>query len=98
MATIGGARAIHRENDLGSLENGKLADIVIVETKSVNMNPIYDPYSALVYSANASNVDTVIVNGKVIVEDKEIKTVDYKKVIKDITEFKKKVEEVAKTL
>ena len=98
MATIGGARAIHRENDLGSLENGKLADVVIVETKSVNMNPIYDPYSALVYSANASNVDTVIVNGKVIVEDKEIKTVDYKKVIKDITEFKKKVEEVAKTL
>ena len=62
------------------------------------MNPIYDPYSALVYSANASNIDTVIVNGKVIVEDKEIKTVDYKKVIKDITEFKKKVEEVAKTL
>ena len=98
MATIGGARAIHRENDLGSLENGKLADVVIVETKSVNMNPIYDSYSALVYSANASNVDTVIVNGKVIVEDKEIKTVDYKKVIKDITEFKKKVEEVAKTL
>ncbi len=66
--------------------------------KSVNMNPIYDPYSALVYSANASNVDTVIVNGKVIVEDKEIKTVDYKKIINDITEFKKKVEEVAKTL
>ena len=98
MATIGGARAIHRENNLGSLENGKLADVVIVETKSVNMNPIYDPYSALVYSANASNVDTVIVNGKVIVEDKEIKTVDYKKVINDITEFKKEVEEVAKTL
>ncbi|MDO4589757.1 MAG: amidohydrolase [Fusobacterium sp.] len=98
MATIGGARAIHREKDLGSLEVGKLADIVIVETKSVNMNPIYDPYSAFVYSANASNVDTVIVNGKVIVEDKEIKTVDYKKVVNDITEFKKKVEEVAKTL
>lgn len=98
MATIGGARAIHRENDLGSLEPGKLADIVIVETQSVNMNPIYDPYSALVYSANASNVDTVIVNGKIIVEDKAIKTVDSKKVIEEITEFKKKVNEVAKTL
>lgn len=98
MATIGGARAIHRENELGSLEVGKLADVVIVETKSVNMNPIYDPYSALVYSANASNVDTVIVNGKLIVEDKQIKTVDSKKVIKDITDFKEKVQKVAKTL
>lgn len=98
MATIGGARAIHRENELGSLEVGKLADIVIVETKSVNMNPIYDPYSALVYSANASNVDTVIVNGKLIVEDKQIKTVDSKKVIKDITDFKEKVQKVAETL
>ncbi len=98
MATIGGARAIHREKELGSLEVGKLADVVIVETKSVNMNPIYDPYSALVYSANASNVDTVIVNGKLIVENRDIKTVDSKKVIKDITEFKEKVEQVAKTL
>lgn len=98
MATIGGAKAIHREQELGSLETGKLADVVIVETKSVNMNPIYDPYSALVYSANASNVDTVIVNGKLIVEDREIKTIDSKKVIKEMTEFKKKVEEVAKTL
>ncbi|MGY0395469.1 amidohydrolase [Fusobacterium sp. SYSU M8A802] len=98
MATIGGAKAIHREQELGSLEAGKLADVVIVETKSVNMNPIYDPYSALVYSANASNVDTVIVNGKLIVEDREIKTINSKKVIKEMTEFKKKVEEVAKTL
>lgn len=98
MATIGGAKAIHREQELGSLEAGKLADVVIVETKSINMNPIYDPYSALVYSANASNVDTVIVNGKLIVEDREIKTIDSKKVIKEMTEFKKKVEEVAKTL
>ena len=98
MATIGGARAIHRENELGSLEVGKLADIVIVETKSVNMNPIYDPYSALVYSANASNVDTVIVNGKLIVEDKKIKTIDSKKAIKDITDFKEKVQKVAETL
>lgn len=98
MATIGGARAIHREKDLGSLEAGKLADVVIVETQSVNMNPIFDPYSALVYSANAGNVETVIVNGKIIVEDKKIRTVDSKKAIKDITDFKDKVQKVADTL
>lgn len=98
MATIEGARAIHREDDLGSIEAGKLADIVIVETKSVNMNPIYDPYSALVYSANASNVETVIVNGKIVVENKEIKTVNVEETIKEITEFKEKVKKVAETL
>ncbi|MEG0235105.1 amidohydrolase [Cetobacterium sp.] len=98
MATIGGARAIHRENELGSLENGKLADVVIVETSSVNMNPIFDPYSALVYSANASNVETVIVNGKIIVDNKQLKTVDVKKSIKEITDFKEKVQKVADTL
>lgn len=98
MATLGGARALHREHELGSLEVGKLADVVIVETKSINMNPIFDPYSALVYSANASNVETVIVNGKIIVEDKQIKTVDQKTIIKDINDFKEKVQKVADTL
>lgn len=98
MATLGGARAIRREHELGSLEVGKLADVVIVETKSVNMNPIFDPYSALVYSANASNVETVIINGKLIVEDKKIKTVDVKQVMKEVNEFKERVIKVAETL
>lgn len=98
MVTIGEARAIHREKDLGSLEIGKLADVVIIETQSVNMNPIYDPYSALLYSASAGNVETVIVNGKIIVEDKKLKTIDSKKAIKDITDFKMKVQKVADTL
>ncbi|MGL5054025.1 MAG: amidohydrolase [Cetobacterium sp.] len=98
MATIGGARAIHREKELGSLEIGKLADITIVETRSINMNPIFDPYSALVYSANASNVEFVIVNGRIIVENKKIKTVDYKKVIEATNEFGMKVKEIAVTL
>lgn len=98
MATIGGARALHREHELGSLEAGKLADVVIVETESVNMQPIYDPYSALVYSANASNVDTVIVNGKVIVKDKKLQTVDLPTIIKDINAFKEEVKKVAETL
>ncbi len=98
MATMGGARAIHREDELGSLEKGKLADIVVLETRSVNMQPIFDPYSVLVYSANASNVETVIVNGKMIVEDKKILTYDEKKNRKAIQEFSKKVKKIAETL
>lgn len=98
MATIGGARAIHRENELGSIEVGKLGDIVVIETKSVNMNPIYDPYSVIVYSANAGNVETVIINGKIVVKDKKIQTVDYKKILNDMNKFKKDVEKIAETL
>lgn len=98
MATIGGARAIHREDELGSLEKGKLADIVVVETKSANMVPIYNPYSALVYSATASNVDTVIVNGRVIVRDRELLTYDEKKSREMMKEFSDRVKEIAETL
>ena len=98
MATMGGARAIHREDELGSLENGKLADIVIIEVKSANMVPMYSPYSALVYSANASNVDTVIVNGEVIVKDKVLLTYDEAKSREMMLNFSKKVSAIADTL
>ena len=50
-ATAGGAKALHMEQKIGSIEVGKRADLVLVETRSANMFPIYDPYSALVYSA-----------------------------------------------
>lgn len=98
MATLGGARAIHREDELGSLEPGKLADIVIIETKSPNMVPIYNPYSALVYSANASNVNTVVVNGKVIVRNKELLTYDEDKARSMMVDFSEKVKKIAETL
>jgi cytosine/adenosine deaminase-related metal-dependent hydrolase len=98
MATMGGARAIHRESELGSLEKGKLADIAIIEVKSVNMVPMYSPYSVLVYSANASNVDTVIVNGEVIVKDKVLMTYDEAKSRETMKEFSEKVSAIADTL
>lgn len=72
MVTIDGARAIGLADKIGSLEVGKKADIVLVETDSVNMFPIFDPYSALVYSANASNVRDVFIDGKKVVADKQL--------------------------
>lgn len=98
MATMGGARAIHREDELGSIEEGKLADIAIIEVQSANMVPIYNPYSALVYSANASNVDTVIVNGEVIVKDKVLLTYDETESREMMIEFSRKVTAIANTL
>ena len=68
MGTKGGACALGAETEIGTIEVGKCADLVLVETKSVNMFPVYNPYSALVYSANASNVDKVWVNGRLLVD------------------------------
>lgn len=98
MATLGGARALNLDHKIGSIEVGKKADMVIVETKSINMQPIYDYYSVLVYSANPSNVSTVIVNGKVIVKDKILLTQDYGVLIKEFNKIKDKVVEAASSL
>lgn len=68
MATISGAKALRMDKEIGSIEPGKRADLVLVETRSANMFPVYDPYSALVYSAGASNVDTVFVEGTCLVK------------------------------
>ncbi len=76
MATIGGARALHIEDKTGSLEKGKKADIIIVSTESTVMFPIYDYYSALVYCASPRDVNSVIINGELVMEDRKIKTFD----------------------
>jgi cytosine/adenosine deaminase-related metal-dependent hydrolase len=94
MATIGGARALHMEDRIGSLEIGKLADIVVVSTHDVNMTPIYNPYSALVYSANASNVRHVIVNGRMIMKDRQVLTVDEEDARQAVVRFTEKVRQV----
>lgn len=76
MATLGGARALHREDSLGSLEPGKLADVIIVDKDATHMIPLYDPYSALVYAASPRDVRTTIIHGRVVMEDRRITTVD----------------------
>ncbi|MDR7080301.1 cytosine/adenosine deaminase-related metal-dependent hydrolase [Neobacillus niacini] len=72
LATCGGAAVLGLEKQIGSIEAGKQADFILVETDSVNMYPIFDPYSALVYSANASNVRDVFIAGKQVVAGKKL--------------------------
>jgi 5-methylthioadenosine/S-adenosylhomocysteine deaminase len=76
MATIGGARTLRRETQLGSLEPGKLADIIIVDTESTAMVPLYDVATNLVYSASPRDVRTTIIQGRVVMEDRRLLTVD----------------------
>lgn len=87
MATMGAAKALHMEDKIGSLEVGKLADIIVIDTKAPNMVPVYNPYSALVYSANSANVRHSIVAGKVIMKDREMLTVDETKIREEALAF-----------
>ncbi len=76
MATLGGARALHREKDLGSIEPGKLADLIILDHNSTALVPLFDVYSALVYAASPRDVKTTIIHGRVIMQDRRLLTVD----------------------
>jgi 5-methylthioadenosine/S-adenosylhomocysteine deaminase len=76
MATMGGARALHMEDRTGSLEAGKAADIIVLDHNATTMTPFYDVYSTLVYAANAHDVRTTIIQGRVIMEDRKINTVN----------------------
>jgi cytosine/adenosine deaminase-related metal-dependent hydrolase len=91
MATIGAARALHMEDKIGSLEKGKLADITVVDTEASNMIPIYNPYSALVYSAYPTNVEHTIVDGKIIMRDNEMLTVNADSIRASAIQFEDKV-------
>jgi 5-methylthioadenosine/S-adenosylhomocysteine deaminase len=76
MATIGGARALHMEDEIGSLEPGKRADLIVVDLSAPSATPIYDAASWLVYSASSDAVETVVVEGKVLMERRRIRTLD----------------------
>jgi len=76
MATMGGARALHLEEKIGSLEPGKQADLIIIDREATTMLPFYDVYSTLVYAASPRDVRTTIIGGQVIMQDRKILTVD----------------------
>jgi 5-methylthioadenosine/S-adenosylhomocysteine deaminase len=81
-ATINGARALGLEKEIGSLEVGKKADIIMVDHQKPNLTPLSNPISHLVYSARSNDVDTVIVDGKIIMEKGAIRTLDKKEVLR----------------
>jgi 5-methylthioadenosine/S-adenosylhomocysteine deaminase len=91
MATIGGARALHLENLIGSIETGKRADIVIVDADELNQTPFYNIYSSLVYATKADDVRHVIINGKVIMLDRRLLTLDENAIKKDANLYRQKI-------
>lgn len=82
MATIDGARAVGLEKEIGSLEVEKKADLFIADFKSARAIPVHYPVSTLVYAANGEDVETTIIDGKVVVENRRVMTVDEEKMLK----------------
>jgi cytosine/adenosine deaminase-related metal-dependent hydrolase len=81
MATVDGARALCLEREIGSLENGKRADVTIIALDHLHLTPKPDIASAIVYAAEATDVRTVIIDGKIVMRDRELTTVVEREVI-----------------
>lgn len=76
MATINGAKALGLGENVGSLQVGKKADVILVDLSKPHLKPLHNIYASIVYSARGSDVDTVIVDGKILMENRQVKTLD----------------------
>lgn len=91
FATINGAKALGLGNEIGSIEVGKKADIILVNLKKANLTPLTNPVSHMVYAARGTDVDTVIVDGKVLMENRQLRTLDLEEVLKFANEETRKL-------
>ena len=92
MATIDGAKAIGVDKHIGSLEPGKQADVIIVDTSKPHLVPMYNPISHIIYTVQGSDVRDVMVAGKILVRDKNLLTID----LEDVLERLARLSEVIK--
>ncbi len=96
MATIEGARAMGMDKEIGSLEPGKRADLLVVSMASARQTPMYDPVSHIVYVTHGDDVRTTIVNGKVLMRNRQVLTLDRRQVLADARLFADKVRAAVK--
>ncbi|MBI4457303.1 MAG: amidohydrolase [Acidobacteria bacterium] len=93
IATLGGAAAVDRSRDLGSLEVGKLADIILVRATDAPAIPMYDVYGQLVYSLKGCSVDTSIINGKIVMQGRSVLTINLEMLRKNVARLQRQVSE-----
>jgi 5-methylthioadenosine/S-adenosylhomocysteine deaminase len=91
MATIEGARALHMERKIGSIEEGKQADLVLIDLSAPHATPMYNVYSQLVYALKASDVCTVMIAGKIIMEDRKMLTLSENDILAKAQHYRRQV-------
>ncbi len=92
LATIEGAKALHMEKEIGSLEVGKKADIILISLDEPNAVPMYELYAQLAYALKGSDVETVVIGGHVVMRDKKLLTLNETEILAKAREYGKKVE------
>jgi 5-methylthioadenosine/S-adenosylhomocysteine deaminase len=93
MATLGGAKCVQMEEKIGSLEVGKQADLIIYNPKTAKSVPAADPVSTLVYSSGENNIETVVVAGKVLMENGSLTCIDEEEALDKLQEIAYKIRE-----
>jgi 5-methylthioadenosine/S-adenosylhomocysteine deaminase len=91
MATVRGARALHMEREIGSIEEGKRADLIVVDMDDLNQVPLYNVYSQLVYATKAADVRTVVVEGRVLMRDRKLLTLDEDAIKRDARAWRERI-------
>jgi 5-methylthioadenosine/S-adenosylhomocysteine deaminase len=91
MATIRGARALHMDKRIGSIEAGKAADVVIIDFDDLNQTPYFNVYSHLVYATKANDVRTVIINGRIVMLDRRLLTLNESVIKRDANAYRLKI-------
>lgn len=91
MATINGAKALAWDNEIGSLESGKQADIIAVKIDSISQQPLYNPASQLVYTNSGSQVSHSWVAGKMLLENRKLCTINERSLIQTTEQWRKKI-------
>lgn len=93
LATISGAKALHMDKEIGSLEAGKKADLILVDTTAPHATPMYNVYSQIVYALKASDVRTVVIAGKPVMEDRKMLTLVEAEILAKADAYKKQVQD-----
>jgi len=91
MATLNGARALGLEDELGSIEAGKKADIIVVNLKNPHALPIHDPISAVVWATTGRDVKTTIIDGKIVMRERKVPTLDEEEILRKAQERAERV-------
>ena len=95
MATINGAKALGLGDQIGSIETGKRADLIIVNMQKPHLTPAFNPVSHIVYAAEGSDVETTVIDGKIVMENRVVKSLNEEKIIRDANEHATKLLERA---
>jgi 5-methylthioadenosine/S-adenosylhomocysteine deaminase len=97
MATMGGAKVLGLDRQIGSLEPGKRADVIVVNVNRARQTPMYDPISHLVYATKGDDVDVTIVNGKVLMRNRRVETLDGAAVLAEANRFAARIRDAVQS-